>query len=123
ELGFDNINMDIIVGLPGEGISYIENTYKKILQLKPDSLTVHGMSIKRGSKLYNKLESILNYNQDELNEMFQTTSKLAEKLNMKPYYMYRQKNMLGNMENVGYSTEGKECIYNIQMIEERQTII
>ena len=123
ELGFDNINMDIIVGLPGERLSHIENTYKKIMELKPDSLTVHGMSIKRGSKLYNRLESLLNLDQNELNSMFQKTFELADELNVKPYYMYRQKNMLGNMENVGYSTEGKECIYNIQMIEEKQTIL
>ncbi|RXI49069.1 coproporphyrinogen dehydrogenase HemZ [Clostridium tetani] len=123
ELGFYNINMDIIVGLPGEGLSHIENTYKKILKLKPDSLTVHGMSIKRGSTLYHRLEKVLNSDQNELNEIFERTSDLAEELNMKPYYMYRQKNMLGNAENVGYSIKGKECIYNIQMIEERQTII
>lgn len=123
ELGFDNINMDIIVGLPKEQLEHIENTYKEILKLKPDSLTIHGMSIKRGSELYSKFEKELNIEQKELNKMFQITSSLAEKLNMKPYYMYRQKNMLGNMENVGYSIEGKECIYNIQMIEERQTVI
>ncbi|MCH5138258.1 coproporphyrinogen dehydrogenase HemZ, partial [Clostridiaceae bacterium UIB06] len=61
--------------------------------------------------------------QNELNLMYEKTVELAESLNMKPYYMYRQKNMVGNMENIGYTIEGKEAIYNIQMIEERQTII
>lgn len=55
--------------------------------------------------------------------MYERTSKLAEELNMKPYYMYRQKNMVGHMENVGYCTKGKEGLYNIEMIEDKQTII
>ena len=55
--------------------------------------------------------------------MYEHTVELSKKLHMKPYYMYRQKNMVGNMENIGYTTPGKEGIYNIQMIEEKQTII
>jgi coproporphyrinogen dehydrogenase HemZ len=126
ELGFDNINMDLIVGLPGEKISHIVKTCHEISMIKPDSITIHGLSIKRGSKLH---ESMLNdYKfevpcQDELNKMYQQTVELSKKLHMEPYYMYRQKNMVGNMENIGYKTPGKEGIYNIQMIEEKQTII
>ncbi|WP_027625922.1 coproporphyrinogen III oxidase [Clostridium lundense] len=124
ELGFNNINMDIIVGLPKERLTQIKNTCKEILSLKPDSLTVHGLSVKRGSKLHeNMKEHLQNIDQNELNLMYKETSKLAEDLGMTPYYMYRQKNMIGNMENVGYSLPKMECIYNIQMIEERQTII
>lgn len=126
ELGFDNINMDVIVGLPGEGIEEVENTCERLLKLKPDSLTVHGMSIKRASRLYEDLCLNKKYtiaSQLELNEMYGLTRKLAIDLSMIPYYMYRQKNMVGNMENIGYSHCGKECIYNIQMIEEKQTII
>lgn len=124
ELGFNNINMDIIVGLPKEGLSHIKNTCKEILKLKPDSLTVHGLSVKRGSKLHeNMKEHLQKIDQNELNLMYKETSKLAEDLGMDPYYMYRQKNMIGNMENIGYSLSEMECIYNIQMIEERQTII
>ncbi len=125
ELGFDNINMDIIVGLPGETLVHIENTCSKIKNLRPDSITVHGMSIKRASKLYENLinnEKFKIPDQEELNEMYEATVNLAKELNMIPYYMYRQKNMVGNMENVGYALNGKECIYNIQMIEEKQTI-
>lgn len=126
EMGFDNINMDIIVGLPHEDESHIKNTCGKILELKPDNLTVHGLSVKRGSRLYEKIIDTGGYagtEQDELIRMFSHTRKLAEDLGMKPYYMYRQKNMAGNMENVGYSVPGKSGIYNIQMIEEQQTII
>ncbi|MHC1720722.1 MAG: coproporphyrinogen III oxidase [Clostridiaceae bacterium] len=126
EMGFDNINMDIIVGLPHENESHLKNTCDKILELKPDNLTVHGLSVKRGSRLYEKILSSVSYKgpqQDELIRMFNQTRKLAESLGMKPYYMYRQKNMAGNMENIGYSVPGKWGIYNIQMIEEQQTII
>ncbi|MEW9095144.1 MAG: coproporphyrinogen III oxidase [Clostridiaceae bacterium] len=124
DMGFNNINMDIIVGLPGERLSHIKNTCKEIYNMRPDSITVHGMSFKKGSKLYEKLEEYLrDIEQDELNRMYEETFKLSKDLNMSPYYMYRQKNMVGNMENVGYSLKDKECIYNIQMIEERQTII
>lgn len=126
ELGFGNINMDIIVGLPGEDLRAVEATCNSIFELKPDSITVHGLSIKRASKLHEMLlieHKTLNLNQDEINKMYNMTIKLSDKLNMKPYYMYRQKNMFGNMENVGYSSYGKEGIYNIQMIEEKMTII
>jgi len=126
KLGFDNINMDIIVGLPGEKLEHIDNTCNKILELNPDSITVHGMSIKRASKLYENIINNESYEipvQEELNNMYNATGDLAQKLEMVPYYMYRQKNMVGNMENVGYSKRGKEGIYNIQMIEEKQTII
>ena len=125
-LGFDNINMDIIVGLPGENTSYVENTCSEISALKPDSLTVHGLSIKRASRLYEDICLEKKYsmpNQIVLNSMYEKTKELAKELDMVPYYMYRQKNMVGNMENVGYSKAGKECIYNIQIIEEKQTII
>lgn len=126
ELGFDNINMDIIVGLPGEKLKNIEKTCSELYKLNPDSITVHGMSIKRASRLYENILNNIEYeipSQQELNEMFEKTVKLCDKLDMKPYYMYRQKNMVGNMENIGYTRKGKECIYNIEMIEDKQTII
>ncbi|NEZ45645.1 coproporphyrinogen III oxidase [Clostridium niameyense] len=125
-LGFDNINMDLIVGLPGEGLDHIKRTCKEIKRINPDNITVHGMSIKRGSRLFERIlnnEEFKVPSQEELNSMYAETIKLSKDLNMKPYYMYRQKNMLGNMENIGYAKEGKIGLYNIQMIEERQTII
>jgi coproporphyrinogen dehydrogenase HemZ len=126
ELGFHNINMDLIVGLPGEKISHMIKTCGEILKIKPDSITIHGMSIKRGSKLHENMLNNLKFEipaQEELNKMYQRTVDLAKNLHMKPYYMYRQKNMVGSMENVGYATAFCEGIYNIQMIEEKQTII
>lgn len=126
EIGFNNINMDIIVGLPGEKLKDVINTCSEIKKLEPDSFTVHGLSVKRGSRLHENIVNKESYeiaDQEELNKMFQETVKLSNILSMRPYYMYRQKNMVGNMENIGYALEGKECIYNIQMIEEKQTII
>ncbi|MEW8956671.1 coproporphyrinogen III oxidase [Clostridium sp.] len=126
DMGFDNINMDLIVGLPGENLDHVKKSYEEILKLKPDSLTVHGMSVKRASRLYEDIchnKTLIIPSQRELNSMYDLTKDLGKELGMSPYYMYRQKNMVGNMENVGYAIKGKEGIYNIQIIEERQTII
>lgn len=126
KMGFNDINMDIIIGLPGEGLEYVKTTCGEIFNLNPDSLTVHGLSLKRASILYENFilkKGIQVKKQEELASMYNESMQLSKKLGLKPYYMYRQKNMVGNMENLGYSKEGKECIYNIQMIEDKQTII
>lgn len=123
--GFTNINMDLIIGLPGETIEHIKKTMNEIKKLNPDNITVHGMSIKRASKLHENLLSgkFKLEEQNNLNHMFDLTRNLSKELRMHPYYLYRQKNMVGNMENLGYAKIGKEGIYNIQIIEEKQTII
>ena len=125
-MGFNDINMDMIIGLPGEGIKEVLHTKEEILKLYPDSLTVHGLSLKRASILYENFilkKGIQVKKQTELANMYEESRILAKKLGLHPYYMYRQKNMVGNMENLGYSRKGAECIYNIQMIEDKQTII
>ncbi|MDS0524413.1 coproporphyrinogen III oxidase [Clostridium sp. SHJSY1] len=125
-LGFEDINMDMIIGLPGEGLEEAKHTAEEIRKLSPDSLTVHGLSLKRGSIMYENFilkKGLGLKSQDEVMKMYSESKHLAESLKLKPYYMYRQKNMVGNMENLGYAKEGKECIYNIQMIEDKQTII
>ncbi|MGE5626481.1 MAG: coproporphyrinogen III oxidase [Solirubrobacterales bacterium] len=126
ELGFDNINMDIILGLPFETLEDVKHTCSEIYKLKPENITIHGLALKRGSRLYEKIINNISYketDQKDIIEMYNQTELLAESLNMHPYYMYRQKNMVGNMENTGYSIPGREGVYNIQMIEESQTII
>lgn len=126
EHGFHHINMDIIVGLPGEGINEVKKTCEEIFKLHPESITVHGMSVKRASRLHEDIVNKVEFftpDQNELNLMYQETTNLAKRLDMKPYYMYRQKNMVGNMENIGYTIEGNVGLYNIQIIEEKQTII
>lgn len=126
EVGFENINMDIIIGLPGEGISEVEKTCEEIGRLNPESITVHGLSVKRSSKHHENIVTgveVSETSSENINVMYDLTRKLALSLGMNPYYMYRQKNMVGNMENVGYAKDNRESIYNIQMIEEKQTII
>lgn len=126
DMEFDDINMDMIIGLPSEKTKHVLKTASFIKKLKPDSFTIHGLSIKRASRLYDNIINDIKYEiaqQDELIDMFNISRELAEELNMKPYYMYRQKNMVGNMENIGYAHEGKESIYNIEMMEDKESII
>jgi oxygen-independent coproporphyrinogen-3 oxidase len=123
EVGFDNINMDIILGLPGEKESDVQYTIDEIIKLNPDSLTVHSLAIKRASRLSQWIEE----NGISTLKNTDTTMKIAQtgavRLDMKPYYLYRQKNMSGNFENVGYARDGKYGIYNILIMEECQSIV
>lgn len=121
--GHNNINTDIILGLPGEGVKEVEKTLKGIYGLNPESLTVHTLAVKRASRLKETLESYELTRLDSMESMLSLASEYAEAMDMHPYYMYRQKNMVGNFENVGYSKVGYECIYNVQIMEERQTIL
>lgn len=123
EMGFDNINMDIILGLPGENAEDVKDTIDRIVELKPDSLTVHSLAIKRASRLSqwileNGVSTLKN-----TDETMEIAAGGAKRLNMEPYYLYRQKNMSGNFENTGYALEGKFGIYNILIMEEMQTIV
>ena len=122
-LGFDNINMDLIVGLPGEDKEKVAHTLEKVEALNPDSLTVHSLALKRATRLNlfkDKYQEISFENSAEIMKM---TMDSAHRMEMGPYYMYRQKNMAGNFENVGYSREGKAGIYNILIMEEKQSIL
>lgn len=123
ELGFDNINVDLILGLPDETPDDVLNTFKEIIKLSPESITVHTLAIKRASRLKENLSNYSFTKPKEMQEMQQIAKKYTEKINMKPYYLYRQKNMVGNYENVGYCKNGFECIYNIQIMEEKQTVL
>ena len=123
EAGFDNINMDIILGLPGELDKDVQNTIDEIKKLNPDSLTVHSLAIKRASKLSQWIEENGIGTLRNTDSTMEIAQKGAYALDMKPYYLYRQKNMSGNFENVGYAREGKFGIYNILINEEVQTII
>ncbi|SHJ87396.1 coproporphyrinogen dehydrogenase HemZ [Tepidibacter formicigenes] len=121
-LGFDNINMDIILGLPKETPNMVENTLKQISKLSPESLTVHTMAIKRASKLKENIQEYELSQYMDMVKMIDISMDYAQKMGLNPYYMYRQKHMLGNLENIGYSKKGFECIYNIQIMEEKQSI-
>ena len=121
--GFSNINMDLILGLPGENSGDVEKTLEGIRRMAPDSLTVHSLAVKRASRLNQNLELYPPAPQEEVNRMIDMAWHEAEAMGMEPYYLYRQKNMAGNLENVGYARPGKECLYNILIMEEKQNII
>lgn len=123
EVGFPNINMDLILGLPGETKEDVAHTMEEVSKLAPDSLTVHSLAIKRASKLNQWIEEHGMETLNNTEETMEIAAKAATGMGMKPYYLYRQKNMSGNLENVGYATEGNFGIYNILIMEEKQTII
>ena len=123
ESGFDNINMDIILGLPGEDMEAVHHTLEEIKTLHPESLTVHSLAIKRAAALNIWREKYNDLQIENSAKIVEMAADYASSMGQEPYYMYRQKNMAGNFENVGYSLPGKECIYNIMIMEEKQTII
>lgn len=123
ECGFDNINMDLIIGLPGETREHIERTMRDVALLAPDSLTVHSLAIKRAARLNIFWEKYKDYAMVNTDDIINMTADCAAAMGMEPYYLYRQKNMAGNFENVGYSKPGREGIYNILIMEEKQTIM
>ncbi len=149
EAGFTNINMDLILGLPGETLEDVQMTMDEIEKLNPDSLTVHSLAIKRASRLHQWVEENGISSLKNTDETMHIMADGAKRMGMVPYYLYRQKNMSGNFENVGYardgrigkepqnlgfqgrSGEGENCsmqehkfgIYNILIMEEKQSIV
>lgn len=120
--GFDNINTDIICGLPGENASMFSHTLDVLGVMTPESVTVHTLSVKRAADLkHDEMRSILR--SDAAAEMVETAGTVLSGRGLRPYYMYRQKNMLGNHENVAYCLPGFESPYNIHIMEEDQTIL
>jgi oxygen-independent coproporphyrinogen-3 oxidase len=123
ELGMSNINMDLIIGLPNEGVEEFRHTLAETDKLLPESLTVHTLSFKRASRMTQNKADYEVAERDEIGDIMAMTADWTASRGYKPYYLYRQKNILGNQENVGYSLAGKESLYNILMMEERQTIV
>ena len=123
ECGFDNINMDLIVGLPGEDRLMVEHTLSQVKALSPDSLTVHSLAVKRAARLNMFKDRYQEMTFENNQEIMDLTMKTAYEMGMGPYYLYRQKNMKGNFENVGYAKVDKAGIYNILIMEEKQPIL
>lgn len=123
EEGHDNINMDIIIGLPGESKEDVEDTLREIDKLSPDSLTVHTLAIKRAANLNIYKDQYSGLEAKDVSGMLDVCFEYTKRADYKPYYLYRQKNMAENLENIGYAREGKEGIYNILIMEEKQTIL
>lgn len=123
ECGFDNINMDLIAGLPGENIDSMKHTLDEIKKLSPESITVHSLAIKRAANLKQQLGEYGDAINQDMDAMLDMVADVATELGMEPYYLYRQKNIGGNLENVGYAKKGLECLYNILIMEEITDII
>ena len=115
--------MDLILGLPGESLSDVQSTMEEIQKLRPDNLTVHALALKRAARLNICRDQYKDYKIEITPETQACAAAAAKEMGMVPYYMYRQKNMAGNYENTGYGLPGKEGIYNILIMEEKQSII
>jgi len=122
-VGIPNINMDLIVGLPDEGKDELTSSLKAISKLAPESLTVHMLAFKRKSEISNERSLYTIAKKQVLKGMAKMTYDFANQHQYLPYYLYRQKNILGNLENIGYAKPGNECIYNILMMEEAQNVL
>ncbi len=121
--GFDNINMDLIVGLPGESKEDVEETIRRVTELDPDNVTIHSLALKRAARLNLHLDEYEGYLMENSDEIMDMCREYLRGIGEEPYYLYRQKNMAGNQENVGYARPGKEGVYNILIMEEVQTIV
>lgn len=123
ELGFDNINMDLIMGLPEESIDDVKHTMEVIKELNPDNVTIHSLAIKRAARLTIFKDRYQDMQMVNTQDHMSVCEKYCKEIGLEPYYLYRQKGMAGNMENVGYAKAGKAGVYNILIMEEKQTIV
>ncbi len=121
DAGFDAINMDLIAGLPTDTFSGFCHSLDSISALRPANITVHTLALKKGADLFEKRENLSSA--AEVAGMVDYANGTLRKLGYKPYYLYRQKYMSGSFENVGWSLDGKDCLYNIYMMEELHTIL
>ncbi|MFV2051087.1 coproporphyrinogen III oxidase [Metabacillus litoralis] len=122
-MGMNNINMDLIIGLPGEGVDEFDYSLAESAKLMPESLTVHTLSFKRASEMTQNKHKYKVASREEITTMMDHAVSWTKDHGYTPYYLYRQKNILGNLENVGYALKGQDSLYNIMIMEEQQTII
>lgn len=123
EAGFYNINTDIIAGLPGESVESFKSTVDTVISLEPKEITVHTMSLKRASVINQNIGGYTITDGEAVCEMLSYASERLDKSGFLPYYMYRQKNILGGFENTGFAKPGFECLYNVYIMEEVQSIL
>ena len=123
ECGHDNINMDLIIGLTGETAEDVKSTLAEIDKLSPDSLTVHTLAVKRAARLNAEMDRYREMRSKEAVEMMAVCQEYTKSRGYEPYYLYRQKNMAENLENIGYAKPGKEGLYNVLIMEEHHTIL
>lgn len=123
EYDFPCVNMDMILGLPGEGVEDIRHTLSEMKRLAPDNLTVHSLALKTAARLRLEWDKYENLDFVNSTQIMDEALACGCEMGMHPYYLYRQKNMAGNLENVGMSTPGKDGIYNVLIMEEREDIV
>ena len=121
EAGFSAINMDLIAGLPTDDFDGFRRSLDAVAALNPANITVHTLALKKGADLFEKREGLSTA--EEVSRMVDYSNATLRNLSYKPYYLYRQKYMSGSFENVGWSREGLDCLYNIYMMEELHTIV
>ena len=121
EAGFTAINMDLIAGLPTDNFDGFRRSLDAVASLNPANITVHTLALKKGADLFEKREGLSTA--EEVSRMVDYSNAALRSLSYKPYYLYRQKYMSGSFENVGWSREGLDCLYNIYMMEELHTIV
>lgn len=122
EIGFRDINVDLIAGLPGDDFKNFSETVDKIIELAPTNITVHTFCVKKASDALRNNSSVYSLTGGDAAKSVSYSQLKTKFAGYKPYYMYRQKNTVGNLENVGFSIEGHEGLYNVYMMEEFQTI-
>ncbi|MBR5908456.1 MAG: coproporphyrinogen dehydrogenase HemZ, partial [Schwartzia sp.] len=121
--GIPCVNMDVIIGLPGEDARDVEDTMEKIADLAPDDVTLHALALKKGSRLKENLSETELPDDETAREMFTVAMDYTKRMGLTPYYLYRQGYQSGQLENVGCCRPGAESMYNIQIMGERQTIL
>ena len=119
--GFKAINMDLIAGLPGDSVDGFRRSLDAVAALNPSNITVHTLALKKGADLFERRENLPTA--ADVTEMVAYGEQVLRSLGYKPYYLYRQKYMSGSFENVGWSRDGLDCLYNIYMMEEVHTIL
>ena len=121
DAGFENINTDLIAGLPGDSLAGFCHSLDTVAALNPSNITVHTLALKKGADLFENRANLPSW--EEAAQMVAYANKTLRALGYKPYYLYRQKYMSGSFENVGWSRDGRDCLYNIYMMEELHTIL
>ena len=123
EAGIGSINTDLIAGLPGDTAEGFAKTLEGVMALAPESVTVHTLAVKRSSRLVTGGEVVYDARGEAANAMIERASGSLESSGYMPYYLYRQRNTTGNLENVGYARAGHECLYNVFIMDETHTIL
>jgi len=122
-LGIENINCDLIAGLPEEDENDFKKSLSEIIALKPSNITVHTLAVKRASRLIDEDPGLALRQAETVRKMLEIAQEMLNINQYMPYYLYRQKHMAGNFENVGYCTQGHQNVYNIRIMDENQSNI